>query len=616
MKGDRPPRRRPEPVVRGHSSPKEARRDFDDFPEDASPRAVVGARIYDLLIALLVAIWLGGGIPWGARTLLRHGADPRRAALIVGFVGAWLFKRFEPDAFYSSRVIRWARIALDRLREPVVRAAVLGGCAAWAIALGVAQTMALRAPLYDVGIFHQILWGLSHGYGFLSTVSKAGNFLLDHLAPSLALLTPVYWLTGSSPLTLAIVQPLLLYGGVAAWVYLASRVPGAKPELRAELAAAATVFGISFDSLWGNLHWGFHENTIAFCALSWAFALLFPYLHDAIIDPWATGAIETAAIQANERPSKKLVIVACLLVAAGSKEILLVDVACVFFVWAVLEFLQAQDDRVGRGSTLAAALFSMAGVLLLVFLGYESVHHPADKNYFERYYSYLGHDFSGVASSLVSSPGAVARTIGLGTILHYAVSVFLPWFFLPLFWGQGPDRLWLLALAPSFLSAALASYPPLRSLDFHYALELWPLLAALTILQLARLRSKSLIWAWAGLSLLMMDHDPWGALRENIADARRLAPVREELVSTPLDLSVMADDLAGPWISGRPMIARWPDLDLFGHSCPKLLIARVDDRGQSLDQPPVLEVLKRCSTLSPRVSVIWKAEEWRAYLPW
>jgi uncharacterized membrane protein len=154
-----------------------------------------------------------------------------------------VFQTLEPEVFHESRVIRGAQMVLDALRLPLVRILLLGTCAAWAVALGVAQTMALRAPLYDVGIFHQILWGLSHGYGFLSTLSKAGNFLLDHFAPSLVLLTPVYWLTGSSPLTLAVVQPLLFYGGVAAWVYLASKCPGAKPEMRAELAAATTLLG-------------------------------------------------------------------------------------------------------------------------------------------------------------------------------------------------------------------------------------------------------------------------------------------------------------------------------------------------------------------------------------
>jgi hypothetical protein len=84
-------------LMQGHRSPAPRPR-----PAKPSPQVTRAARIYDVLVALCVAIWLGGGIPWGDRMLLHHGADPRRAALIVGFLGAWFFKRLSPKCFTKA----------------------------------------------------------------------------------------------------------------------------------------------------------------------------------------------------------------------------------------------------------------------------------------------------------------------------------------------------------------------------------------------------------------------------------------------------------------------------------------------------------------------------------
>ena len=601
------PRRAP-PRVRGHSRQEaEQRKAIEELPIEVSAKAQAVARGFDLLIATLLLVWFAGGIPWGGRVILRHGADPRRAALLALAIGAWFFRTEFPAVFQSSRAIRWSRKALDRLHEPRIRWATLALGTLWAIGLGVSQTLALRSRLYDVGIFHQILWAISTGHGFLSTVSRAGNFLMDHLSPSLALLAPVYWLSGASPLTLAVLQPLLIFGGAAAWIYLAERAPGAKPARREELAAATTLFALSFDSLWGNLGWGFHESSLAFFTLSWAFALLFLHLD------WISA---DHAPDESEGRLRKVAVVLLFLVAAGTKEILLVDVAVAFGVWGLLELLTAQESRLNEGSLLAGGLFGLAAGLLLVFLAFEGISHPADKNYFARYYAYLGHDLTGFLSTLVSSPGLVWRTIGPAELGRYSRNVFLPWVFLPFAWGSGPDRLWILALTPSFLAAALANYAPLRGTDFHYVLELWPLLGCLTVLALAGLKSPRWMWLWAGLSLLAFDKDPFRDLIGNTREALRLTEVREHLRETPADLTIVADEQAGPWLSGREHVTRWPDMDFLNGACPKLLVARVNADEQTVAQPQPMDLLKRCSRRPPRVTEIWRAEEWRAWMPW
>ena len=143
------------------------------------------------------------------------------------------------------------RLQEDSFRYLLYLAAVFLG-----LLVGLLQTRALQTRLFDVGIFHQILWSLIHGLGFHSSISGAGNFLLDHLSPSLALLAPFFWLSGESPYFLSQVHVLLLFGGAAAWLYYAEKLPGVPRHFRPHLAAATVVFIISFDSLWGNIFVG------------------------------------------------------------------------------------------------------------------------------------------------------------------------------------------------------------------------------------------------------------------------------------------------------------------------------------------------------------------------
>lgn len=539
-----------------------------------------GTFAVDVLLSTLVSLWLVGGIEWQGRMILRHGADPRRAALIVGVLSLWFWPAFRQRSLWVGAARKfWLWLETRR-----------GRWTAWGIGLGLAcvlgvlQTFALRVPLYDVGLFHQILWSLAHGYGFVSTISGAGNFLLDHLSPSLALLTPFYWLSGSSPLTLAVLHPVLLYAGIAAWVWLAEQLAGARGEAKSWLPAAATLFGLTFDSIWGNLRWGFHENVIAFAALSWAFALT-------SASWFGPGSTVVGFFRAGHW--RKLLVLALFLIAAGSKEILLVDVALALLAWAAIE---RKQDR-----ALALKSVVIAIVLIAAFVWFEKLPHPADKNYFDRYYAYLGHGLGDFFKTLLLSPWVVVQNVGGRELGRYFVAVFWPWLFLPLWslwramrkgmfkssgtvFGEAVSQekwmaaVWLIAILPSFASAALATYPPLRGSSFHYVLEIWPALAVVTLVALSRMpAAASRRWSivWAVLALLAWDHDPVGALREYGRGAIAAAPVRAALGQIPEGDGVLADELAGPWVAGRLQAARWPAVEaLAGGRCPRWAVLR------------------------------------------
>jgi len=135
-----------------------------------SKRAKWAAFALDLVLALLAAVWLARGLEWQGYPLLRHGADLRRTALLLAGGAAWAM----PELWDISYWLRGARGAWALLQRPHAPWIALGLGFLFASALGVLQALALRVPLYDVGIFHQILWGVAHGHGFVSTVAVPG----------------------------------------------------------------------------------------------------------------------------------------------------------------------------------------------------------------------------------------------------------------------------------------------------------------------------------------------------------------------------------------------------------------------------------------------------------
>ncbi len=529
---------------------------------------LVGA--IDLLILVILGLFFWssfiGGIGWGGRMHLTHGADLRRA-LILSIAAASVWREFRAQ----SRVI-----ALLRGFAKILEASKRARWSLWVFGLALSlvvaalQTSALRYALYDVGIFHQILWSFIHDFGFRSTISGAGDFFRDHLSPSLALLSPIFWASDSSPYCLGFSMVALISIGTAAWLRLAERIC----ESGSNVPAAAALFIVSFDSLWANERWGFHENALYFAAMSWAVS-------------WFIAPPKWTKFQ--------FPLVICLLVAAGSKEILLLNVAVFSLIWA----FRLKGNRKWIASGLAI-LFSV--FLGGVFIFFEKLPHAEGKNYFLRYYSYLGSDLGSFASVLFLHPWKIVEAVGAESLFRYFMTVFAPWLFLPLlFFFKNPSRYLLLAvLLPSFMSAALSTYSPLRDSNFHYVLELWPVLACLTILALNDLRIPKLAWIWACLALLALDQDPVAEIREYGAGTALEAEARAKISEISFTLSVAADELAGPWISSRAFVTRYPDLHLMPSGCPDVFLLHIDT-------PP----RKECGDKTYVES--WHSGEWVVY---
>lgn len=503
--------------------------------ENRVPR--IGAAIFDL--AVISAFFAA------ASGLLHYTIDVRRMLLLVGGLAAWKSVPFRAE----SRVVKLLLVAWEGLQTRRGRWTALALVALWGSITGVFQALALRFPQYDVGLFHQIIWNIAHGNGFQSTISRAGNFLLDHLSLTLAFFAPFFWITGDSPLTLPVLHPLLLMGGVAAWVWFAGNAPGLNAQERNHFASMALLGGVFFDSLWGNRTWGFHENALAFATSSWAFALFFA---DPASSPRAW--------------RRKALILGLFLISAASKEILLLDTGLALACWSAY----AARERRWRE---ALPLLALTALLVALFVRFEALPHPADKNYFDRYYGYLGHGLGDFLRTLVLSPGVVFQTIGARELARYFWVVFAPWLFIPLL--RLSSFPWLLAIAPSFFSCALSTFKPLRFPNYHYALELWPLLAVLTLLTFARIRSFRLVWAWVAFMAFASTADPFSELRDFAKVVPELSAVRKVLSEIPPEASVASDELTGTWLAGRKLAARIPDFWIFPKSCPEWIVGKL-----------------------------------------
>jgi uncharacterized membrane protein len=484
---------------------------------------------------------------------------------VLIFLGICFFQFFptvtEQSYFLRLGVRIWSLFFAENNRNIIILTVIGFSCA-----LGVLQTLAFRDFMFDLGDYHQLIWNIAHGHGFASSISKSGNFLLDHLAFSVGIYAPLFWLTGDSPLTLSILYPFIQWLGVVAWLWFAKNNPVNREQKFVNLLCGATLFcAVTFDSLWANRTWGFHENTTAFAASSWAFALLF-----ADEDSWPRLGMRRALI------------LFLLLIAASSKEILILDVAAAIAVWSIFEW---RDGRRTRSIFLVA----LVSFLAFSFFYFESLPHPADKNYIKRYYGYLGNNIWDFLFGILLSPQLLFKKVSFESFIEYFFKVFGPWLFLPLVplvvlrnriraFTPKPmtSSIWLLAIVPSYLSAAISTNPGMRSLSFHYVMELWPLLAILTILRLAQIGSRRLIFTWCAVVVCLASKEPISEFIDYSRISISTASTRDALLNIPAQDKVLADDSTGTWLASRSIITCWPDLTALDDQCPDWAITAHD----------------------------------------
>lgn len=135
-----------------------------------------------------------------------------------------------------------------RLPQPWLAAAWLAA-GAYAVVLSAATIVKhdhFRSGGYDLGIFSQAVWLLSHGHKPFSTI-RGRNLFADHFEPALALLAPLGRLP--MPSALLVLQAVLL-AAPAPLLYTLARMRGARQELA---LAVALLWLASPVTQWPNL---------------------------------------------------------------------------------------------------------------------------------------------------------------------------------------------------------------------------------------------------------------------------------------------------------------------------------------------------------------------------
>ncbi|MBC7693220.1 MAG: DUF2079 domain-containing protein [Methylotenera sp.] len=538
-------------------------------------------------MAILLLIWLMGGIPWKGKLLLSDAVAFRSFALMVVFAGGvWLRESWREQ----SRVLRILKKAGEALQSSTVRWISVGTLMLISAGLNLLQTLALQISMLNSGIYHQALWNASNGHGLASSLIAGGSFLSGHFSPSLFVLVPLFWITQGAAWTLPVVQSLLLLGGAAAWIFLAERLPGATPRFRSHLAAVTFVFILGFNSLWLNQRVGFHETAIGFASLSWALALAFaeaPSVHESSLN-WI----------------RKSLIAFLLVVSAGSTLTLLLQITPLFFLFALAL-------RQKKQPLSAAWSMGLGTTLLLVFFWKKA--------------------------GMALIPGTA---VSAGSILQGIQHLFLPWIAMPLLWlGWGLQKgtrtrqrfllALLLSLLPSLGVCLLASGAD-ENANAPLFLAFWPVFAVLSLLALSECEARgisfgrfriphSVGWVWAFLSVLSMSQDPWNQMRSDLKEGVEKTQVRKNFLALPADARVVADEGTGTWLASRQFLSRWPDLSALPGECPDWIVTKPNElrlisqqggeTAYRLSRCQLQGVLQGTTAWAP----VWTSAGWTAY---
>jgi uncharacterized membrane protein len=414
--------------------------------------------------------------------------------------------------------------------------------------------------MFDQGIFNQIMWSLTHGHGFRSTIEVPGNHLLVHFSPTLILVAPWVALLRFHPLALVMISVVCTWGSVLAWMAIVRKHPDVLEENRPFLEVLVLAMGAFFDSFWANLHWGFHEAHLAMLAVSWG--LYF----------WIC--------------NKDKIAILLLCLGALCKEIYLLDIALLFIAMAWVR-------RARRWNYLVLSI-----ALILVFFAYSKWNSEQvaqlpfviPKGYlidfFKHHYGYLG--VTSIADLVKSSflrPTELLTLwwtrVGVSGRWWFPLSVFAAFGFAFFMGGWRKKRSaesyrWLvLGVVPSFATILLAEDGKLSDFGFQYVLLLWPVLFFVSVpgFQASPWGIRYLpAWVAILVSFWSGGNDYWKMARHGFLDYLARRPFLTELEKVKPAESVLSDQM-GQTLSARYVVQSPPHLQFFEGFCPDWIIS-------------------------------------------
>jgi uncharacterized membrane protein len=527
-----------------------------DLPGSGTPLAEL--RI-ELFVAALIAagVWALRREGWKGLPAEGRARAPRDVAAAAAGLGAlallWRLMGFNLDvaawylsygtgavplvALAAAAARRWTNAPWERsffFRHGAAlarawRAAleIRPGRALWIAALGVgvlylwvalARHRAFDSHGFDLGVFTNAMWNLTHGNGYVSSLKGGINLFADHQSPLFWVLAPAFWLVPRAE-TLLVAQAFGLAAGGPALFHLAQARLG-----RGHWAGAALPW----------LYWSYlplrHANAFDFHPEVFMLPLfLWAFVGFASQRRWAKGLGVLAFVA-----------------ALAAKESAPVLAAGIGIAWSLASARPWRERWPGIALAIAAAaLFFFDVKVVPRFFG-------ADYAYMSGYQQFGG----GIVDVLFAPFTQPARFFS--QLVDRPRLVFLFWTLAPL--GFVPLLAWRAALAalPVYLMLFLSAGDQRVQIYFHYGIEpaaalFWALPAGLAVLAGRFGAQGAGLWIlfWA-LACLRPYEVHWAKFYESTAHSRWIAA--EALPCLDGAAPMAASDVLIPHLATRSWI--------------------------------------------------------------
>src|SRR6267143_28788 len=141
--------------------------------------------------------------------------------LVAMAVRRWSREPWEKSFFFRQGT-KLAQAWLDALARSPGRTlwSAAGGVGALFLWVSLLRHRAFETHGFDLGIFTNAIWNLTHGNGYVSSVKGGINLFSDHQSPLFWVLAPLFWMI-PRPETLLFAQAFGLAAGGPALFYLA-----------------------------------------------------------------------------------------------------------------------------------------------------------------------------------------------------------------------------------------------------------------------------------------------------------------------------------------------------------------------------------------------------------
>jgi len=464
------------------------------------------------------------------------------------FVVGLLIHQFTSQGLKTSLVYQvlnglWKGWKNQLARNPwlPLTTAWLANGALWAIS-SLKRHYNLRSS-YDLGIFTQTLWNLTHGYGYHTSLKHGANLFSDHVSPLLCIFAPLYRIS-PYPETLLILQAFGLTAGGVAVFYLVRSYGQENGRIGWEAALAPWVYWLYFPVRNANC-FDFHPEVFMLPLFLW-------------------GAV---GVYSKQKLHKSLAVFA-LFLSMGAKESAPLVAVGIGLAWVV------------GAAPLHARHFTRRLGVVLCGLGMFGFWFDVQvvPTFFNKYYAYnrlysgFGENLSDWVVNILRNREVLAPYLWNPARKEFFVATLAPLGFLPLLNISA-----LPAILPGYLMVFLTKGDWFVTIRYHYAIEaavglFFSLGGAFVAL---RFLSKRFGKLWAGFEsvpklwlvffcLSYVGHTEFDRIRE-IKSSPHAHWIRHEVIPciNPT-VAIAAPEGLMPQLTSRYWSVRLPDVALSG----------------------------------------------------